>query len=282
MRFEKYIAEQEHAPQLDEGGTFRYASDSDSDTHRTIKGLMKNNGIFKTMKQRWYLLEKRWKHRKVGAKGASGQWATFGSPAEVKKMRNIKTANMGDYVVEVDASMTFGKRGAGHGTRWLGWGYVIDDVGVREEYKYAFKYSHGGTASELDHSKIKKTWERKETEEVKEFRAQIAQEEMQRDKAEQESNAQLKASEWIGQEGERVKDIEVTVLRKHYFETQYGESSITIMKDSNGNMIKHFGRNNLKKGEMKKVAFTVKAHEKEEVNKWNKVPYKVTSVSRVK
>lgn len=280
MKFKKYLSEQEYAP-LDESGRFNYASEADSDAHRTIKGLMKNNGIFKTMKQRWYLLEKRWKHRKVGAKGASGQWATFGSPAEVKKMRNIRGVEMGDYVVEVDASMTFGKRGAGHGTRWLTWAYVIDDVGVREEYKLGYKYDGQG-GSQLDHSKIKKTWERKETEEVKEFRAQIAQEEMQRDKAEQESNAQLKASEWIGTEGERIKDIEVTVLRKHYFETQYGESSITIMKDSNGNMIKHFGRNNLKKGEIKKVAFTVKAHEKEKVNKWNKVPYKVTSVSRVK
>lgn len=279
MRLKQYIQETEFIDdlQLDEGGGFDYSSGKDQDTHRTIKGLMKNNGIFKSMKQRWFLLEKSWKHEKVGSAGG-----IYKSPSDVKKLRNIKGVEMGEYVVDVSAFMKFGKRGAGQGTRRVEWGYVIDDVGIREEYKYGFEYKDGGNWSGLDHSKIKKLWTRKEDDKVKEFRAQVAQEDMDRDKQEAESAGKLKASEWIGDVGERIKGHYIEVLRKHYFDTQYGESSITVMKDQEGNMLQHFGRNQLKKGDSKTVDFTVKGHEVAEINKWNKVAYKYTAVNRVK
>jgi len=53
------------------------------------------------------------------------------------------------------------------------------------------------------------------------------------------------------------------------------------MKDNEGNMIQHFGTNRLSKGDKKKIDFTVKDHEVAEINKWNEVPYKFTSVQRI-
>ena len=47
-------------------------------------------------------------------------------------------------------------------------------------------------------------------------------------------------------------------------------------------MIQHFGTNRLSKGDKDiKIDFTVKGHEVAEINKWNKVAYKYTSVSRI-
>lgn len=288
MRLKNYLQESDFVGdlQLDESGNFEYMSAMDADNHRTIKGLMKNNGIFKSMKQRWYLLEKQWAFNKIGASRGKGDAkidAIIMKPSELKTMRGISTeASIGDYFVEVNAAMIFGKRGAGQGFRRVEWGYLIDDVGVREEYKYGFEYYDGGSGSQMDKSKTKRLWKRKEDQSVQDFRDQVAQEEMAKDAKEKAGAAELKKSEWLGVIGERMKGIEVEVLRKHFFETQYGESSITVMKDSEGNMIQHFGRNRLKKGDKKKVDFTVKGHEKAEINKWNKVPYKYTAVNRVK
>ena len=62
MKFRKYITEEEL---LIEEGRFEYASQVDAENHRTLQGLVKNNGIFKSMKQRWYLLNKKWAYWKV-------------------------------------------------------------------------------------------------------------------------------------------------------------------------------------------------------------------------
>jgi len=270
MRFLKYLTEG--------AGRFGYTSNMDADNHRTLESLVKsNNGIFKSMKQRWFLLEKQFKHRQIGGKNSD-----LGSDFSSKQMRGFSGLKKGDYLVEIDAYMVFGKKGAGQGTRRLEWGYVVDDVGVREKYKYGFSYSDGGHASQLENSKTKQQWKRDENDAVKEFRELVAQEDMARDKKIKASTAELMKSEYVGVIGERVKGHDIEVLRKHEFETQFGWSAITVMKDNDGNMIQHFGRNKLKKGDKKKVDFTVKGHDPAEVNRWNKVPYKLTSVNRVK
>jgi archaellin len=196
-------------------------------------------------------------------------------------MRGFKGLKKGDYLVEINAYMVFGG-GKGQGTRRLEWGYVVDDVGVREKYKYGFIYHEEGSASEIDLSKTKQEWKRDENDAVKAFREVVAQEDMSRDKKIKASNADLMKSDYVGVIGKRIKGVEVEVLRKHEFETQYGMSAITVMKDDEGNMLQHFGMNKLKKGDKKTVDFTVKGHEVAEINKWNKVAYKFTAVNRVK
>jgi len=268
---EKYIGEG--------GGTFGYSSNMDSDNHRTLENLIKsNNGIWKSTKQRWFLTKSWGYDRRIG----EGKDPIFSSGSHVKQMRGISGVKKGEYLVEINAYMVFGKRGAGQGTRRLEWGYVIDDVGVREKYKYGFTYSDGGHASQIDLSKTKKEWTRQENDEVEAFREIVAQEDMNQKKKIQADIAQLNKSGYIGVIGERVKDLEVEVVRQHFFETRFGQSSITVMKDEEGNILQHFGRNNLKKGDKKKIDFTVKGHEQAEINKWNKVAYKFTAISRVK
>lgn len=266
---EKYIGEG--------AGTFEYTSQMDAENHRTLQSLVKsNNGIFKSSKQRWYLLEKAWKHRQVGSKNSD-----LGSSFNSQKMRGFSGLQKGDYLVEINAAMIFGK-GTGQGFRRVEWGYVVDDVGVREKYKYGFTYSDGGHASQIDTSKTKKEWTRQENDEVEAFREIVAQEDMNQKKKIKADIKQLNKSGYVGVIGERVKDLEIEVVRQHFFETRFGQSSITVMKDNDGNILQHFGRNNLKKGDKKKIDFTVKGHEEAEVNKWNKVAYKFTAVSRVK
>lgn len=271
MKFKQYL-------NLQESGRFDYASQADQERHRTLEGMVKNNGLFKSMKQRNFLSQRGWNYWKVGGSGA---WK---SASEIKKRRGINVQD-GEWFIEVDAIVVFGKRGAGSGTRWLTWSYVADDVGIREKYKLFYKYAGRGFEGEtkgVDPSKTKLLWKRKPDKRVDDFREKIAIEDMEREAKIKAGEAQLKDSQWIGVIGERIKDVEIEVLRKHFFETQWGTSAITVMKDSEGNMIHHFGTNSLKKGEKRKVGFTVKDHEVAEVNKWNKIPYKYTSVKRVK
>jgi len=289
MKLKRFIEKTEYIDDLDtldEGSGFEYMSGADSDNHRTIKGIMKNNGIFKSTKQRWFLLEKQWKYNKIGSSRGSGEGkidALVMKPSDLKKMRGINTnATTDDYFVEVNAAMIFGKRGAGQGFRRVEWGYLIDDVGVREEYKYGFIYHDGGSSSEMDHSKTKRLWKRQENQAVEDFRNEVNKENIARNEKETASANELKKSEWLGVIGEKMKGIHIEVLRKNFFDTQYGQSSITVMRDIDGNMIQHFGKNNLNKGDKKTIDFTVKGHEKAEVNKWNKVPYKYTAALRVK
>ena len=269
MRFKKYLTEQ---------GRFDYNSVVDQENHRTLESIIKNNGIFKSSKQQWFLLNKKWTYWKVGGMGRDH---LFKSVADVKKLRGINVLK-DDYVVEVGAFVIFGKKGAGHGTRWLSWLYVVDDAGVREKYKLKYKYSHGGSAAGLDLSKTKREWVRPKSDAEEEFMQKAAQDRLSQEKKIKAGEAQLKNSQWIGVIGERQKDVKVEVLRKNFFETRYGSSSITVMKDENGNMIHHWGQNDLSRGDKAVVDFTVDAHEKQEVNKWNKIPYKYTSVKRVK
>jgi len=278
MRLKKYLETNEYAP-VDEGkGTFGYVAQSHADTHRSLENLIRtNNGVFKSTKQQWFLT-KGWKwERQIGA----GKDPIFDSPSHVQKMRGIKGTKKGEYLVEVSAYMQFGK-GTGQGTRRIEWGYVCDDAGVREKYKYGFTYHEGGTASSIDIKKTKREWQRQENDQVSAFKEEAAQEEAARKEKTAAKATDLMRSEYLGVIGERVKGVKVEVLRKHFFETQFGESSITVMRDEDGNMIQHFGRNSLKQGDKKTVDFTVKAHEEAKINKWNKVPYKLTMVQRVK
>lgn len=274
MKFHKYLKDEQL---LEAEGRFDYTSQADQERHRTLEGMIKNNGLFKSMKQRNFLTQRGWEHFKVSGREAGGA-------ASIKKYKGINVSD-DDYFIEVHAVVVFGQRGAGSGTRWLTWCYVCDDVGVREKYKLFYNYAGKGFSGEttgVDPSKTKLVWQRKADAQVDDFREKVAIEDMERKNKIKAGEAQLKNSEWIGVIGERVKDIEVEVIRKHFFETQFGTSSITVMKTVDGNMIHHFGSNSLNRGDKKKVSFTVKDHEKAEVNKWNKIPYKYTSVKRVK
>lgn len=270
MRFKKYLKEG--------GGRFEYGSKRDQEQHRSLESLVKsNNGIFKSTKQKWFLT-KGWEY---GDKVGGGKDPTFRSSADVKKLRGISGVKDGEYVVHINAAMIFGKRGAGQGTRRLEWVYIVDDVGVREKYKLGFEYYKRG-GSGLDLSKTKREWKRDESDpRIKDFQEDVAQEKVGKLKKKLLNKQALKKSDYVGVIGERVRGLEVEVLRKHYFETQWGRSSITVMKDNEGNMIQHFGKNWLSKGDKKKIDFTVKDHEVAEINKWNEVPYKFTSVQRI-
>jgi len=270
MKFLKYLKEG--------AGRFEYMSKRDQEQHRSLESLVKsNNGIFKSTKQKWFLT-KGWEYNdKVGG----GKDPTFRNSSDVKKLRGISGVKDGEYVVGINAVMIFGKKGAGQGTRRLEWVYIVDDVGVREKYKLGFEYYKGG-GSGLDLSKTKREWKRDEKDpRIQDFQEDVAQEKVGKLKKKLLNKQALKKSDYVGVIGERVKGLEVEVIRKHSFETRFGWSSITVMKDNEGNMIQHFGTNRLSKGDKKKIDFTVKDHEVAEINKWNEVPYKFTSVQRI-
>jgi hypothetical protein len=146
---------------------------------------------------------------------------------------------------------------------------------IQNDKKYKTFWPHVQSIA-ANHEKVKQLVNQYEKEqEAKELAKK------KKEKQQDKEDAALAKKEWIGEVGERVKGVKVEVLRKHEFENQWGINYVTIMKDSDGNMIKHFGRNKLDKGDKKTVDFTVKKHDHEQVNQWNRVAYKVTLVNRV-
>lgn len=63
----------------------------------------------------------------------------------------------------------------------------------------------------------------------------------------------------VGQPGERIER-ELTTVVRFTIDTAYGIGYITILRDTDGNTFKTYGKCTIDKGETKRVKFTVKAH----------------------
>jgi hypothetical protein len=171
-----------------EAGKFSYGSDYEQDKHRSYRSIMKNDGVFKSTKHKWFVLK--------GLEKATDRQFTHGIP--VKE---------GQYWGWVDAVMVFGKRGAGQGTRRLEWIYILDDAGVVAEYKLGFDYTPGTSHSAPNAKKTKKLWERKHTPKVDEFLELVKKEDLDRENKSKLAASKLKASEWVGEIKERITNI---------------------------------------------------------------------------
>lgn len=71
-----------------------------------------------------------------------------------------------------------------------------------------------------------------------------------------------KASQFVGQVGDRIKDVEMTLDRWTFYETQYGTTWINILSDTDGNAFIYKGKSiGVEKGEkVTLLAGTIKEH----------------------
>ena len=85
-------------------------------------------------------------------------------------------------------------------------------------------------------------------------------------------------SEWIGQVGERLKGVTITVTFTRSFEGAYGVSVLTKGYDADGNQILWFGKGGMEQGKTYELSgATIKAHETDSYNGGGKVT-KITNV----
>lgn len=84
------------------------------------------------------------------------------------------------------------------------------------------------------------------------------------EKKESERKAVAEKSDYFGSVGDKVKDLELTYLRKVHYETQFGWMSIYLFEDSDGNQFKWNTSSGfehaLDEGEKIKINGTIKAH----------------------
>jgi hypothetical protein len=85
-------------------------------------------------------------------------------------------------------------------------------------------------------------------------------------------------SEWIGQVGERLKGLTITVTFTREFEGAYGVSVLTKGYDADGNQILWFGKGGMEQGKTYTLSgATIKGHELDQYNGGGKVT-KITNV----
>ena len=226
---------------------FDWSSDADQSTYMSLKGLVnKNNGVFKSKKQQWFILNKI-----VGA--------------EPKRDRGFVMDNFGitldegEKLVTVDA-MT---RWANYGSRSLvpvRFGFVVDDIGVVKLVKFGNK-GNMSQGSHIDPSKNKiqferpanvnsKHLEKSEEEKKKEFMVGIG----------------MTDGEHLGSKGERIDFGPVELVNKKYIgDSHFGynqavEKYWNMYKTAEGEIIYHTGKQGPEKGEQINLTATVKAH----------------------
>lgn len=104
--------------------------------------------------------------------------------------------------------------------RRVEWVYVIDAVGVVEQFKLKFRYSADGRYSEA--CDAESIWKRPSGIELPEFAIIPDQ-----------------ISEWVGTVGSRTK-FKAKILSKHPVETAYGVSYLITLKTEEGNILKYW------------------------------------------
>ena len=209
---------------------FTISNKADEQTFISLRGLIKNNGFFKSAAQRKFIL-KRYQKEQIDTKmlGYLGitlkdsdvtyvtidgyyQWADYGS-------RSI-----------VPVIITF----------------VIDEFGIRAEYKTAGRGNLRDGWSP-DASKCKLMWERDESIDKPRFESPKAE-------------VVESKSQWIGEVGKRLVVKGKIVFTKLIGYSEWGSKYITIVEDDAGNQIKawkYLGE----KGEDVEIKGTIKEHD---------------------
>lgn len=83
-------------------------------------------------------------------------------------------------------------------------------------------------------------------------------------KAKAEADAKLPPSEWVGEIGQRIKDVRVKVVFTRYIDGAYGASTLYVMKDALGNDYKTFYSGTkweYEKGDEILITGTIKKHD---------------------
>lgn len=220
---------------------FEFDSEWDSDTYRTLSGLVKyNNGQFKTVKQALYLT-KTMRQRRDGD--------------TVEFARDYFGVDMtsGQYLVFIRATIRWADYGF-DSYRPIGWIFVMDEQGVVSQNKLGWVGSmRQGTT--VDPSKTVVVWSRVgELANPLVFNAPTMA-----------VSADKPVSQYFGQVGERVNFIG-TIVGVREFQRQrfsYYDSGVSTLTriNVNGNILVYFGNHIADQGTQVEMIAKIKKHE---------------------
>ena len=208
---------------------FNFSSNADEQTFISLRGLVKNNGFFKSEKQQKFMLK------------------TYKDSMTDLKFLGVKLCETDVTYVTISAYYQW----ADYGSRSIVptiITFVLDEFGVRAQYKTGgFGNLREGWSP--DPTKCKTIWERDESIEKPVFNQP----------KEQVGTSDEPKSVWLGQVGDRLTITGVITFAKCIGASQWGAKWITVLKDDNGNQIKawkYLGE----KGDTVTIKGTVKEH----------------------
>lgn len=252
----------------------------DGDMYRSLSGVVKNGGYFKTVKQAEFFRPRNPERPRKGEEsdlwgyGSVGQYHhTARTDAKfLKSCFGIPLIKKDQYVIILGATLRFGG-GGGHGHRVTGWAFVIDCQGVVKKYKLKYMENErdpnnpgvftgigvDGSRTELEFSRSRDL--NKELDVTmydptfKELKKQVAQ----KKKVIEEKNAK---SRFIGNVNKR-EIFKLKLIHSVGSEGHYGMSYIYFFEDAMGNKVVWFSSRDvgLEKGRVYVVKGTVKSHD---------------------
>jgi len=226
---------------------FEWSSESDQQAYMSLKGLVnKNDGVFKSKKQQWFVLNKIVK-------------------SEPQRDRGFIMDNFGITLDEDEKLVTVDgmTRWAEYGSRSLvpvRFGFVIDPFGVVKLVKFGNK-GNMRDGSSIDPSKNKVQFERPANVDTKHL------EKSEEEKKKEFWTAMGKTEgEYVGTPGERMDfGVLELVAKKYLDQSHFGYNMATdkywnLYKNEDGQSIVHVGKEGPEKGEKIRMAATVKDH----------------------
>ena len=227
----------------------------EKDIFMSLKGLVnKNNGVWKSDKQRWFVTNKLLFPDDLRA-----------NKAQVKDFFGVDIdPDAGERLVTVDAVAIWA-----HGAKGqvpVRYGFVLDDYGVKKFYKIGNKGNMRDGAAP-DPSKTKLEWTRPENVDVQHL-IPDPEEEKKRKKKEFLGKVGLGAGEYVGDEGQRIEigevELVISKLVDSYevaYNVGYDKFWNMYKRVEDGAVIYHTGKESpLEKGQKAIMTATVKKH----------------------
>lgn len=174
-----------------------FCSDRDQETFYSLKRLIEeNNGFFKSAKQSKFF-------HKRASKDILDKVDVGDDQTKICVAGYVRWADYGIRSV-----------------RRVEWLYVIDAVGVAEQFKIKFRYSEDGRYSEV--AGVESIWKRPKDVKLPEF-----------------EHVEENTSEWIGVINSRIKFV-AKIIDKRPVETAFGVSYLVTLKTLDGDIIKYW------------------------------------------
>lgn len=224
----------------------------DDEKFRTFASMIKkNNGIYYSDKQR-YFLQKKYNWNNPGL---------IGFRDDVQGMKDFFNIDLqpGEKALAATGMVSWAGYGA-RSQRPVTWYFVCDDNGVVAQYKLKYKGDmRKGTGP--DPSKTQLIWKRED----KPARAAIdalKQEKQDREDERKKELASLPPSKHVGRPGERIRDEMLEVEASWGPQSgAFGSYFINKMRDKDGNVLVNFGNRVGNRGDKIKASFRVKKHD---------------------
>jgi hypothetical protein len=210
-----------------------FGEELDKDQFISLNALIKNNeGLFKTDKQGKFIL---WK------------WVKSDDFVKTSWIATNEVAKEGFKYVVVDGFFSF-SHGNGKGHRPATYLFELDSIGVVARYRGKYKCTDEATSA-YSLKEVVKEWERKEP-------AQPIQPITPKPKKTFEN-----VSQHIGEVGDRLKGLELTVMFVRQFDNDFGVTTLMKFKDDNGNVFGWFSSTKtLEVGKRYRLNGSVKGH----------------------